>query len=66
MIAALRFNEANGITPAPIYGAVTTGMLWRFLKLAGKRAYVDVAEYAIQTPQKIFGILKQIAISKRA
>ena len=62
MVAALRFNAANGLTPAPVYGAVTTGMQWRFLKLEGIEANVDSAEYTIQAPKKIFGILKHIAI----
>ncbi len=35
MIAARRFNEAAGTPIDPIYGVVTTGLLWRFLKLEG-------------------------------
>ncbi|HMV48070.1 MAG TPA: hypothetical protein PLD20_11970 [Blastocatellia bacterium] len=62
MIAAQRFNAANGIAPASVYGVVTTGMQWRFLKLDGVRANVDSAEYSIQTPKKVFGIFKRIAI----
>ncbi|MGH9802328.1 MAG: hypothetical protein ACRD82_18340, partial [Blastocatellia bacterium] len=66
MIAALKFNEANGIAPMPIYGAVTTGMSWRFLKLDDLQANVDCVEYSIQSPKKIFGILKYIAIHDAA
>jgi hypothetical protein len=62
MVAALKFNEANGLAPAPVYGVVTTGMQWRFLKLDGTKANVDSTEYPIQTPQKIFGILKHVAL----
>ena len=65
MVAALQFNAANGLAPAPVYGAVTTGMQWRFLKLAGAQASVDNMEYTIQSPQKIFGILKYIALHER-
>jgi hypothetical protein len=65
MVAALKFNEANGILPAPVYGAVTTGMQWRFLRLEEKRANVDSREYTIQAPKKIFGILKYIALHER-
>ena len=66
MVAALQFNTANGLPPMPVYGAVTTGMQWRFLKLAGVQANVDNMEYTIQAPQKIFGILKYIALHDRA
>ena len=62
MVAALKFNEANGMLPAPIYGIVTTGMQWRFLRLKEKQANVDAMEYTIQSPKKIFGILTYIAI----
>jgi hypothetical protein len=62
MIAAQRFNQAEGSTASPIYGAVTTGVLWRFLVLDDIRAIVDGVEYPIQNPRRIFGILKQIAL----
>jgi hypothetical protein len=63
MLAGLRFNAANSIIPTSIHGVVTTGILWRFLKLEGLEAYVDNVEYSIQSPTKIFGILKHIALS---
>lgn len=28
-----------------VYGAVTTGNQWKFLKLQGNRAYIDAADY---------------------
>ena len=62
MVAALRFNAAQGLPPRPVFGAVTTGMLWRFLKLDGLRAFIDSNEYSIQEPKKIFGILHHIAL----
>jgi hypothetical protein len=62
MVAAQVFNARNK-TPVPIiYGAVTTGVLWRFLRLEGKQAAVDSVEYPIQTPRKVFGILTSIAL----
>ena len=45
-----------------MYGVVTTGVLWRFLKLDGATARVDSVEYPIQSPRKIFGILTEIAM----
>ena len=69
MIAAQRFNLAAGLEPAMIYGVVTTGMLWRFLQLepideSGLNSYVDKVEYSIQNAEKLFGILKHIALSE--
>ena len=64
MIAARRFNEAAGTPIDPIYGAVTTGLLWRFLKLEGDVAHVDAVEYPIQMPRKIFGILTAMALGE--
>jgi hypothetical protein len=33
MIAAQRFNLEAGQAPMPIYGCISSGMLWRFLEL---------------------------------
>jgi len=64
MVAARRFNEQAGTPITPIYGVVTTGMLWRFLKLEGDVAHVDAVEYPIQSPARIFGILTVIALGE--
>lgn len=63
MIAAQRFNSVNGIRPVDaVYGIVTTGSIWRFLRLEERAATVDSVEYAIQSPGKIFAILQQITL----
>jgi hypothetical protein len=62
MVAAQRFNQAEGAAPGPVYGAVTTGVLWRFLALDGTRAAVDGVEYPIQNPRRVFGILGHMAL----
>ena len=62
MVAARRFNERAGTPADAIYGVVTTGVLWRFLKLEGAHARIDTVEYSIQSPRKIFGILTAIAL----
>lgn len=66
MVAAQRFNAAAGLPPAPIFGAVTTGVLWRFLVLDATRAVIDSVEYPIQSPRRIFGILTHIALAPPA
>lgn len=60
MAAAQRFNRDGGV----VYGAVTTGVLWRFLRLDGTHAHVDGVEYPIQSPRRVFGILSYIALGE--
>jgi hypothetical protein len=57
MVAAQIFNERSGIVRETIYGAVTSGTNWRFLKLVGTRAWVDDREYFINEVETILGIL---------
>lgn len=60
MIAAQEFNARNGSPISPMYGVVTTGSLWRFLKLIDTTAYVDTTEYPVQYVDSILGILHTI------
>jgi len=60
MIAAKRYNEKDGKSLPFIYGVVTTGHAWKFLKLAGNSVYIDIADYYINNPNKIFGILTRM------
>jgi hypothetical protein len=66
MVAAQKFNRQQQLPEEPVYGVVTTGVLWRFLKLERTTAFVDVVEYPIQSPRKIFGILTRIALGGTA
>ncbi len=58
MLAARVFNEKDGRGEEMIYGAVTTGNTWRFLRLKNDEAQVDRAEYYINEVGRILGILK--------
>jgi hypothetical protein len=62
MVAAQQFNNQQQLPEAAVYGVVTTGVRWRFLKLERTRASVDVVEYPIQSARKIFGILTAITL----
>lgn len=66
MIAAQKFNAKQGRPAKIVYGAVTSGTAWRFLRLEGANAAVDAVEYPIQAPRKIFGILTAIALGDSA
>src|SRR2546430_6660500 len=58
MIAAQIFNEREGNAIEAIYGAVTTGEIWKFLKLVGTVASIDLSDYYIvRDVSKIWGIL---------
>jgi hypothetical protein len=57
MIAARIYNEKDNKNLPCIYGVVTTGHAWKFLKLAENIVYIDLEDYYIKNPQKILGIL---------
>ncbi|MCL6754199.1 hypothetical protein KBT16_25765 [Nostoc sp. CCCryo 231-06] len=65
MVAAQFFNERGGNQIKAIYGAVTIGTIWQFLKLEGNVVSIDLSEYYIKDIKKILGILySAIAQSK--
>lgn len=58
MVAARLFNERAGLGELPITGCVTTGTVWRFLRLTGNDLLIDQKEYYLAThPDLILGIL---------
>lgn len=60
MLAAKLFNEREGNNIQTIYGTVTTGTNWKFLKLNGQVIEIDLGEYYINDIGKIIGILSNI------
>jgi hypothetical protein len=57
MVAVRLFNE-NAHQPYDcVYGCVTTGSLWHFLRLTGKRLDIDLDEYHIGQADRILGVL---------
>lgn len=64
MVAAQRFNQARDQMIESIYGAVTTGRVWRFLQLADQTVVIDNEELVIEDADdinisKILAILSQ-------
>lgn len=57
MVAAQLFNQRNGEAIESIYGAVTTGTDWKFLKLVDKKIWIDKRDYFINEVSQILGIL---------
>lgn len=63
MIAAQLFNQKEENEIPIIYGAVTIGTIWQFLKLKDKTIFIDLSQYYIKDIKKILGILSS-AISQ--
>ncbi len=57
MIASRIFNEQEGTTLSKIYGVVTSGNIWKFLKLEDNKIYIDLDDYSIKEVSKVLGIL---------
>ncbi|MEL6900563.1 MAG: hypothetical protein AAFP07_06395 [Cyanobacteria bacterium J06606_4] len=57
MVAAQQFNQAKGNPVDTVYGVVTIGTTWRFLRLKGRTVEIDLSEYYIEELEKILGIL---------
>ena len=57
MIAAQRFNEQNNTYIPIIYGTVTTGDRWKFLKIENQTVTIGLMEYTLPPLEQILGIL---------
>lgn len=64
MFAARIFNQQNDTVLPNIYGAVTTGHVWKFMILKEDKILIDNADYFINTPDKIMGILAAMVKQK--
>ena len=61
VVAARIFNEREGVDFNAIHGAVTTGELWRFVRLRETTAWIDVRSYHLRELPRILGILATLA-----
>ncbi|MEM7716281.1 MAG: hypothetical protein AAF349_22375 [Cyanobacteria bacterium P01_A01_bin.68] len=57
MVAAQIFNQQTGIPISTIYGSVTSGTAWRFLKLEGNILNIDLQDYPVPPVEMILGML---------
>ncbi|MEG3849982.1 hypothetical protein QT971_20270 [Microcoleus sp. herbarium19] len=57
MLAAQIFNQREGKEIKVILGTVTTGTVWKFIKLEGTAVEIDTSEYFLSNVNKILGIL---------
>ena len=59
MIAAQYFNRQEETEIKEIYGVVTSGTIWKFLKLSDRNVWIDLTEYYLDNLPKILGVLAQ-------
>ena len=64
MYASSLFNQREGLNLPVIYGAVTTGNTWKFLRQEGDNVYIDLQEYHIANANKIIAILVEMVNQK--
>ncbi|BAY93889.1 MULTISPECIES: hypothetical protein [unclassified Tolypothrix] len=57
MIAAQKFNDANNIPTKAIYGSVSSGTAWRFLKLEEQTLTIDFHDYTVPPVEILLGML---------
>ena len=57
MVAAQRFNAEQGNSIPRVYGAITSGTDWIFLKLEGKTLHIDMRIYTLERCDRLLGIL---------
>ena len=57
MLGARIFNERAKLDEPVMFGVVTTGTEWRFLRMEGNAVAMDRQEYEIERADKICGVL---------
>ncbi|HBE17799.1 MAG TPA: hypothetical protein DEA78_21210 [Cyanobacteria bacterium UBA11159] len=65
MLAAQLFNQQKNNNIPCIYGIITTGSIWKFLKLVEDKVYLESKEHFINNLELILGILSHIIDTTR-
>jgi hypothetical protein len=60
MIGAQRFNQRMNTPADSVYGCLTTGTEWRFLRLTATTIAFDAAVYVLNQADRILGILTHV------
>jgi hypothetical protein len=60
MIAARQFNQATGVAFESVYGCVTTGETWQFIRLNGSVAQMERRRYYVDNLTGILGAFQAI------
>jgi hypothetical protein len=57
LVAAQRFNAARNSDITTLYGCVTNGVEWKFMRLRDTTLDIDQTDYLIGDPDRILGII---------
>ncbi|MGB6166880.1 MAG: hypothetical protein WBF52_04780 [Geitlerinemataceae cyanobacterium] len=57
MVAAQKFNESKNKSISTIYGSVSNGVQWQFLKLEKQTISIDLTIYSLPPVEQILGFL---------
>jgi hypothetical protein len=60
MYAARLFNQKQQKDFPIIFGAVTNGFAWQFLKLEGQILYIDTQTYGTRNLPELLGVLQNM------
>jgi hypothetical protein len=60
MVGADRFNRQNDEPIETVYGAVTTGDIWKFLVLTGSDVRIDRETYYLDRIERLLGVLWRV------
>jgi hypothetical protein len=61
MVAAQKFNQTMQNPILSIYGCVSSGTAWRFLKLEAQTVVIDLTDYPLPPVEQILGFLVWMA-----
>lgn len=59
MVAARIYNEGKGLKGRPVFGCVTSGEIWAFLRIDGSNAMLDTDRFYLGDPQSILAALRR-------
>jgi hypothetical protein len=60
MYAATVANQADGLPPGVVFGIVSTGTLWRVLRLTGDLVEIDTDNLIVSDLPRLMGVLEYI------
>ncbi len=60
MLGAFLFNERKKNQISTIYGCVSNGDVWQFLRLKDKQLSIDTEKYYVDNPKKLLGVFQFI------
>ena len=64
MVAVQLFNQREGHPLPTVWGTVTSGLAWRFMKLEGQTVFLENQERSLGDGSEVLGILLHIAEGK--